>query len=189
MHQLIEITPISRTEWKSKLRNPKHDPGWKLKIPALISWCAKHTAKCINMDLCWNKTQQGLTTPPTFLGTLSTLGRTARSNCLGVTIHSDTAVTSSQTSPAGTCWLAQPTVEKGSAKGRNPTSLTGHRSLGSQRRFSSSLQASRPQSRLSHLKWLLRALQLCRYWSSEKQQNVLTYALSAFYIHEDLSIP
>lgn len=71
---------------------------------------------------------------------------------------------------------------EGSTKEGNPTSLTGRRSLRNQRRFSSSLQASRPQSLLSHLKWPLRALQFCRYWSSEKYLIILTYALSVFYI-------
>lgn len=58
--------------------------------------------------------------------------------------------------------------EQERTKERNPTSLTGRHSLRSQRRFSSFPQASRPQSHLSRLKWPLRALQLYRYWSSEK---------------------
>lgn len=55
-----QMNPTLRIEQKSELQNPNHDLGWELKIPVLTSWCVKHTAKRISMDLCCDKIQQGL---------------------------------------------------------------------------------------------------------------------------------
>lgn len=120
---------------------------------------------------------------------MESTSRTTRSICLGLKIHSDTVKSHISNPPAflaDTRWLwhtTEHTVEnKRKVQRKKPTSQTGLRSLRSQHNFSSFLQASRPQNHLFRLKWLLRALQFCRYWSSEKYLIIFTYQLCIFCI-------